>query len=134
MKTKVFTVEEANQTLPLVKKIVKDIVDGRRELDSARARYEEIRAGLSGVPTPEEGLRMRDLEDAAEQVREKIESCIEELGMIGCQLKDLELGLIDFPAQLEGRPVLLCWRLGEEKVNHWHSLDGGYAGREPLPD
>lgn len=129
-KGKVFSVEQANGTLPLVRKIAKDIVEGHRVLHSTRLRYQEIRdqASLS----EEAGREMRSLKEETERRQEKLESCVHELEMIGCQLKDYEVGLIDFPAERDGEPILLCWKLGEEKVTHWHSLEGGFSGRQPL--
>lgn len=130
VKGKVFSVEQANGTLPLVRKIAEDIVEGHKVLHSARLRYREIRG--QGSPTDEQGQEMRALEEETERRQEKLESCVHELEMIGCQLKDYEMGLIDFPAERDGKSILLCWKLGEEKVSHWHSLDGGYGGRQPL--
>ena len=76
---------------------------------------------------------MRRLEDEAGKSQEKMEDCVEELETIGCQLKDFEMGLVDFPSERDGEPILLCWRLGEEEVSFWHSLEGGFGGRRPLP-
>lgn len=126
--------EEANGTLPLVKRITADIVEGYRDLHTARDRYEEVKGQVSGVPTTEQGRELHRLEEEAEQRQEKIRSCLEELEMVGCQLKDFEMGLIDFPSERDGRPVLLCWKLGEESVSFWHSPESGYSGRQPLTD
>ena len=132
-KRKKFTVNQANGTLPLVRRIVTDIVEGHKGFHSARRRFDEIKGGISGTPTSEEGSELRHLEEEAESSREKVETCIEELEMVGCQLKDFEMGLIDFPSEKDGKPILLCWKLGEDRVSFWHSMAGGYSGRQPLP-
>lgn len=124
-----FTVEQANRTLPLVRKIVEDIVDQHRrwretilELDllsqSARPDEQEARAG--------------DLERHALALSRELEGYQRELRDLGIQLKDSRLGLVDFPSEIGGRTVLLCWRLGEPEVQFWHESDAGYAGRQPL--
>jgi hypothetical protein len=64
----------------------------------------------------------------------EIESCLGELDQVGCVFKGFELGLVDFPAEHEGRVVCLCWQRGEAEVTHWHELDAGYAGRQLLDD
>jgi hypothetical protein len=58
---------------------------------------------------------------------------VEEIEALGAEVKDLELGLVDFPAEREGETVLLCWRVGEEEIGYWHGLEEGFAGRRPLP-
>ena len=57
---------------------------------------------------------------------------IQEIGRRGCELKDLDSGIVDFPARLEGREVCLCWRLGEDLITHWHEVDAGFRGRKPI--
>jgi len=59
---------------------------------------------------------------------------VERVQSYGCQLKDMEMGLIDFPAIRDGREVYLCWKLGEEQIGYWHDVEAGYAGRQPLED
>ena len=64
---------------------------------------------------------------------DRLNDLMAELTDIGCQLKDIQAGLIDFPAEFEGRPILLCWKAGEESVGHWHEVDAGFSGRRPVP-
>ncbi len=124
-----FTLDEANRTLPLVRRIVTDIVElypeVQRKLATLRrlARMEEA---------PELSRRMEDLRDRLEADSDALNGYLDELSRIGCQFKGFEDGLVDFHAWLEGRPVLLCWKLGEDEIAWWHELDGGYAGRRPL--
>jgi hypothetical protein len=65
-------------------------------------------------------------------VRAEIAACVEELNELGVQVKDLDIGLIDFPSLRDGDEILLCWRLGEGDIAWWHTLDGGFAGRQPI--
>lgn len=123
-----FTVEQANATLPLVRKIVEDIVTQYRiwneklnEIDlvaaSGRAGDAEIADRLAGE---------------AQAIARDIEGFRRELADLGIQVKDPGIGLIDFPSTMGSRPVFLCWRLGERQVGYWHELNAGYAGRQPL--
>jgi hypothetical protein len=132
VKQKLFSVEQANRTLPLVRKITQDIVDGYTDLLEARESYRRLRQSIAGQPSESQDEELRSLEDTADRRQDRLEDCLRELAMIGCQLKDFETGLIDFPAERDGRPILLCWRLGEETVEYWHTLEGGFRGRQPI--
>jgi hypothetical protein len=110
----VFTVEEANRTLPLVRSIVGDVAERWCELVKVREEY--------GNSSPEHDRIMRELAE-----------CIQELKVIGCHLKDFENGLVDFPAVIEGREVALSWKLGEDAVTHMIVGEGEAADRVPLP-
>jgi hypothetical protein len=103
-----FTVERANRTLPLVRKIVEDVV---RQHRLWREKILELDLVASAA-------RASEPRDRAEE--------------LDIQLKDRRLGLVDFPSEMNGRHILLCWRLGEPEVQFWHELDAGYAGRQPL--
>jgi hypothetical protein len=125
-----FTIEQANSTLPLVRRIVQDIVEDYRRWKECLARYELAAAHQR----PHEGesaeaVRLRDLVDETAQ---RINGYIAELEQIGCVLKGFDDGLVDFRSRMDGRDVYLCWRLGESEVNHWHELDGGFMSRRPI--
>ncbi|GBD32106.1 MAG: hypothetical protein KatS3mg081_2177 [Gemmatimonadales bacterium] len=130
MSRKYFTVEEANRTLPLVRRVVGDIVDEYRRWRENVYRYELIAATRApGQPETDEQVALRRLVD---QSAHKINGYMEELALVGCLFKGFEEGLVDFYSKLEGRDVFLCWKLGEPEVSYWHELDAGYAGRRPL--
>ena len=78
------------------------------------------------------GKELRDKRQAAEELATRRSELLAELTSFGCELKGLDQGLIDFPAERDGRTVYLCWRLGESPIAHWHDVDAGYAGRQPL--
>ena len=125
-----FSVQEANATLPFVERVVRDIVTDYAGWKDALEQYELAAAGAtvaSGEPEEAERLRLRVDELAA-----RIEGFVEELATVGCTLKGFEEGLVDFPARLDNRDVVLCWRLGEPDVAHWHEINDGYAGRQSL--
>ena len=125
-----FTVDDANRTLPLVRRIVSDVVrDYWRWQDKIR-QYEEVAGSRVPGETNEEAER---LEREAAQLARDIDGYIAEVRELGVEMKGFDTGLVDFPGEVDGRPVLLCWQLGEESVQYWHEEDAGFAGRQPLP-
>lgn len=127
---RLFTVEDANRTLPLVRKIVEDIVRQHRRW---RERVLELDLVSAAARAEAPNARAEVLEREVQELAREIDGFERELAALGIDLKDRRLGLIDFPAELGGRRVWLCWRLGEPTVQYWHELDEGYAGRRPTP-
>lgn len=124
---KLFTVEEANNLLPSVREILKQIRHSRRRLatyrDEAKLAADNAEQGGGGVAG---GLQYANFLTT-------FTSELAELEALGVQLKDFDRGLIDFPSLRDGRVVLLCWQLGEgDRVEWWHDVDAGFAGRTPL--
>ena len=117
-----FTLEQANSSLPLVTRIVRDIVNTHERVTQLQARLEE-------APVAKNASAIQDQLDSA---MAELQEYVEELGRIGIELKDYEAGLVDFPGRHQGRDIFLCWRMGEEKVLHWHELHTGFAGRLPI--
>jgi hypothetical protein len=124
-----FTVERANRTLPLVRKIVEDVV---RQHRLWREKILELDLVASTARASEPRDRAEELERDAQALAREIDGFQQELEKLGIQLKDRRLGLVDFPSEMNGRQILLCWRLGEPEVQFWHEVDAGYAGRQPL--
>lgn len=125
-----FTVDDANRTLPLVRRIVSDAVrDYWRWQDKVR-QYEEVAASRL-VNQPNEDADRLERETA--QLARDIDSYVAEIRQLGVEMKGFDTGLVDFPGEVNGKPVLLCWQLGEERVGYWHEEDAGFAGRQPLP-
>lgn len=123
---KYFTVEQANRTLPLVTRVVGDIVNEYAEWKDHVRQYEM----LSGTTTGEESAQQVALRSRVEAIAERIHGYVEELSLIGCVFKGFEEGLVDFYGKREDRDVFLCWKLGEPAVQHWHEIDAGFAGRK----
>lgn len=125
-----FSVDKANRTLPLVRRIVDDIVVEHPRWRDLVARYELLAAGAR--PERGESDEMRRLRREIEAAATRISGYIAELELIGCQLKDFERGLVDFHGMYQGRLVALCWRHGEPAVTHWHEMEAGFAGRQDV--
>jgi hypothetical protein len=128
-----FTPEEANAELSEVRPLVERMVELRRVHVAALARQEElegsIRGNGGGIPPAVLAAASSEVED----VERKLAAVVDEINEHGAQVKDLDEGLIDFPALRRGETVLLCWRLGEDEIGYWHSVEDGFAGRRPLP-
>lgn len=126
-----FTLEEANSTIPYISRIVEDIVAEYEKWRDCIFRYEVIAA--KGTPQTESEIEEQEaLRREVDAVAQRINSYIDELTHVGCIFKGFDAGLVDFRSHLEGREVFLCWKLGEPEIQHWHELDGGFAGRQPL--
>lgn len=123
---KYFSVAEANRALTLVRRIVEDVVGHYEQLCKLYATCQALE-GQGDVPEAEQARRRYA------SVTDRLSELSEELEKIGCELKDFQMGLVDFPALHGDREVYLCWKLGETWVAHWHEVDGGFAGRQPLP-
>lgn len=127
-----FTVREANATLPLVKAIVSDLVQLGRNVAERRQRLAVL---ASGRPRGARDMYQEELSQIEEELHKdsrQLQEYVEELRDIGVEPKSATEGLVDFPSVLDGRLVYLCWKLGEPEVLHWHELDAGFAGRQPL--
>ena len=128
-----FTPEEANAELEHVRPLVEQLVATRQEHAAALERQEELEQKIRGNGG---GIPPAELADAAAEVEREARSLarvIDEVTELGVEVKDIDEGLVDFPALREGEPVLLCWKLGEDEIRYWHTLEGGFAGRRPLP-
>ena len=122
---KYFTVEEANALLPELRDLLLQLKTLR---DQLVVSWEQAMPVLRAAPTNGGGKEAHPyLTDLYH-----LNSRIRQLAQTGVQLKDVERGLVDFPAWREDREVFLCWRLGEEQVSYWHELETGFAGRKPL--
>ena len=116
-----FTLAQANSALPLVRRIVGDIVKTHGLILRLQAEMDRA-AGKEQVTT----------QGRLDQSVGKLEDYVDELSEVGCELKDYQVGLIDFVGRHEARDVYLCWKLGEENIAYWHEMNAGYAGRQPV--
>jgi hypothetical protein len=118
-----FTLEQANKSLPLVSRIVDDIVKAHEVATSLQAKLESSSAQSKDQQQTESDL---------EKKLDRLQNLVDELSEVGCELKDYQSGLVDFIGRHQGRDVYLCWKLGEGKIAYWHELQTGFAGRQPV--
>ena len=116
-----FTLEQANKSLSLVRKIVTDVV--RTHADAAKLQQQLERVN---------GAEQAALQQRLDHAMHRLEDFVDELSEIGCELKDYQMGLIDFTGRHQGHDVCLCWKLDEEKITYWHEFEAGFAGRRPV--
>jgi hypothetical protein len=122
---RLFTPEEANDLLEEVRPLVASLLAAREQVVRLQPSLEPVlekAVGNGGGQAAGEAL----------ELLHQIRRTIEEINSHGILVKDIQLGLLDFPSEREGRVVFLCWRHGEPKVGHWHEVDSGYASRQPL--
>lgn len=132
---KTFTVDEAQGLLPVLESLLKRAREGKQLADEVESRLSELarRVYLSGgmrVDVDKVAAQRQEMESHLERVRETIA----EIDSIGAQVKDLDTGQLDFPCRLEDKVVLLCWRMGEAAIEHWHTEEAGIQGRQPLDE
>ena len=124
-----FTIDQANRTLPLVRRIVADIVETYERWQNEVRAFELASAGAHGdAPAPDAVAHERE----AQRLAADIAGFVRELEAIGVEFKGYDIGLVDFPSRVGDRTVYLCWRLGEPAVQYWHETNGGFAGRQPI--
>jgi hypothetical protein len=127
---KIFTLADANRTLPLISRIVRDLVARYPAWRELVEEYELLTASQrADDPDP----RVEQLEREVSSLAKEIDGYIQEVTELGAEVRSpLDSGLVDFPGTHDGRAIFFCWRLGEEVIEHWHERDGGFAGRQPI--
>jgi hypothetical protein len=132
---RIFTQEEANEALEIVRPLVERLVAARRRSVHVAGRLEQVEGRVAGNGGGLDPERVREVQEQAAEIGTEIAVLVGELEAAGVQVKDLDQGLIDFPARHpeSQETVLLCWHLGEDGVQYWHGAEEGFAGRKPLP-
>ena len=135
MSERSFTLQEAQALLPVLESLLRTAIDGKKLIEAVDTELQELahRVFLSG------GLLVNIVQVARrkaerEKTIQKVKDTLAEIDATGVQVKDLDIGLLDFPCKVDGRTVLLCWKLGEKGITHWHGTSEGFAGRKPVDD
>jgi hypothetical protein len=132
---KTFTLEEAQSLLPVMESLLKRAIEGKQLAQQVETGLSDLarRIYLSGgmrVDTDKVAKLRAEMEGHVQRVRESIA----EMDSIGVQVKDLDAGLLDFPCRLDDQVVMLCWRMGETTIEHWHPVDTGFKDRQPVDE
>jgi hypothetical protein len=128
-----FTAEEANEVLADVRPLAEEMVQRRRTLAELQVRQAEFTDKIAGNGGDFDPGELREIFDQMAEEATAVARCVARIHELGALVKDLDEGLVDFPAQRRGEEVLLCWCVGEEDVAYWHGLEEGFGGRKPLP-
>src|SRR5256885_107076 len=134
-KQKTFTLEEAHSLLPILRSLLKRSMDSKGLIEEVEKELQDLkhRILLSGglmVDIPVVARRRAQRDKAFQEIKDTLA----EIDAIGVQVKDLDIGLLDFPCAVEDEIVLLCWKYGEEKIEFWHGVEEGFKGRKPIDE
>lgn len=135
MADRTFTLDEAQDLLPVLESLLRTALDGKKFIESVDAELQELAHRVflrGGILVNIVGMARRKAE--REKTIQRVKDALAEIDATGVQVKDLDIGLLDFPCEVEGRTVLLCWKLGEKGITHWHGVSEGFAGRKPIDE
>jgi hypothetical protein len=135
MSSRTFTLAEAQDLLPVLESLLRTAIDGKKLIESVEAELQQIAHKVfvrGGMSLNVVHLARRKAE--RERTVQRVKDAIAEIDAIGVQVKDLDTGLLDFPCEVDGQLVLLCWKLGEKAITHWHGVSEGFAGRKQIDD
>jgi hypothetical protein len=132
---KTFTIDEAQSLLPLLESLLKRARESKQAAQDVESQLAELgrRIYLAGgmrVNVADVGRQRTEMEAQLQRVRESVA----EIDSIGVQVKDIDSGLLDFPCRMDDQVVLLCWRMGETAIEHWHTVEDGFQGRQPVDE
>lgn len=135
MAQRTFTLQEAQVLLPVLKSLLKQAIDGKKLIETIDAEFQALgqRIFLSGGLLVEIGKAATRRAERDKTVQ-RIKDVVAEIDATGVQVKDIDMGLLDFPCVVGGNTILLCWKMGEDKITHWHGVEEGYAGRKPIDE
>jgi hypothetical protein len=133
--SRTFTLDEAQDLLPVLESLLRTSIDGKKLIESVDAEFQATaqRVFLNG------GMSLNVVHFARrkaerEKAIQRVKDAMDEIDAMGVQVKDLDIGLLDFPCEVDGQTVLLCWKLGEKAITHWHGVSEGFAGRKPVDE
>jgi len=130
-----FTVDEAHTLLPVLESLLRTAISGKKLMEEVEAEMQALTHSIflnGGTHVDVVATARRKGERAKAEQRAK--DALAEIDSIGVQVKDIDIGLLDFPCVVEGRVALLCWKMGEHSITHWHSTEEGFAGRKPIDE
>ena len=135
MSSRTFTLDEAQDLLPVLESLLRIAIDGKKLMESIESERQALghRIFLNGGMSLNMVYLVRRKAERDKAIQ-KVKDAMAEIDAIGVQVKDLDIGLLDFPCEVDGQIVLLCWKLGEKAITHWHGISEGFAGRKPVTD
>jgi len=133
MADRTFTLDEAQMLLPILESLLKQAIHGKKLIEDVDAELQATahRVFLNGG-TLLNVVHLARRKAEREKAIRRIKDALAEIDATGVQVKDLDIGLLDFPCKVEGEILLLCWKLGESTITHWHNTTEGFGGRKPI--
>jgi hypothetical protein len=135
MSDRTFTLDEAQTLLPVLESLLRAAIDGKKLIEGVDGEFQELAHNVflrGGMLVDVVNMARRKAE--REKAIQRVKDAVAEIDATGVQVKDLDIGLLDFPCEVEGEIVLLCWKLGEKEISHWHGVSEGFAGRKPIDE
>jgi len=135
MSARTFTLDEAKLLLPVLESLLRAAISGKTLMEEVDGELQELSHRIflnGGTHVDVVAVARRKAERAKAEQRAK--DALAEIDSIGVQVKDLDIGLLDFPCEVDGKTVLLCWKMGENSITHWHGTDEGFAGRKLIDE
>jgi hypothetical protein len=135
MADRTFDLDEAQSLLPVLESLLRTAITGKQLMEEVEAEMQALTHRIflnGGTHVDVVAVARRKAERAKAEQHAK--DALAEIDSIGVQVKDIDIGLLDFPCEVEGRIVLLCWKMGETSITHWHGTEEGFAGRKPIDE
>jgi hypothetical protein len=135
MSARTFTLDEAKMLLPVLESLLRTAISGKKLMEEVDGELQELSHRIflnGGTHVDVVAVAQRKAERAKAEQRAK--DALAEIDSIGVQVKDIDIGLLDFPCEVDGKTVLLCWKMGENSITHWHGTDEGFAGRKLIDE
>jgi len=135
MSSRTFTLDEAQMLLPVLESLLRSAINGKKVMEEVEVEMQELSHRIflnGGTHIDVVAVARRKAERGKAEQRAK--DALAEIDSIGVQVKDIDTGLLDFPCEVEGQTVLLCWRMGEKSITHWHNTSEGFAGRKLIDE
>ena len=131
--SRTFTLDEAQDLMPVLEGLLRTSIDGKKLIESVDGELQAImqRVFLNGGMTVNV-VHLARRKAEREKAIQRVKDAMDEIDAMGVQVKDLDIGLLDFPCEVDGQVILLCWKLGENAITHWHGVSEGFAGRKPI--
>ncbi len=130
-----FTLDEADALLPVLESLIKKAIEGKKRVQEFEEEFQGVahRIFLNGG-TLVDVAAVQGRKQQRDRELQQVKDAVSEIDSIGVQVKDLDIGLLDFPCEVDGEIVLLCWKLGEQRIDFWHGVEEGYRGRKPIDE
>jgi hypothetical protein len=135
MSSRTFTLQEAQSLLPVLESLLRSAIHGKKLIEEVEGEMQSLSHRIflnGGTHVDVVAVARRKAERAKAEQRAK--DALAEIDSIGVQVKDIDIGLLDFPCDVDGRTVLLCWKTGEKSITHWHGMEEGFAGRKLIDE
>jgi hypothetical protein len=135
MANRTFTLREAQELLPVLESLIRRALESKQRVEEIDAEFQKVNSRVmmhGGILL--DIVPLARLRAERDKLAQTVTDSVSEITAAGVQVKDLDIGLLDFPCVVEGRVVLLCWKLGEVGITHWHGVEEGFSGRKPITD